>query len=412
MLKTDVVIIGGGAAGFFAAINTALQNPELQIIIVEKSDKLLSKVKISGGGRCNVTHHCFENGLLVKNYPRGEKELRPIFNEFNPEDTLNWFKNYGVEMVAESDGRMFPKSNSSQTIIDCFLSLTHQLGIKIFTQFGIDEIIKEDNLFILKDKNTGNQLKANKVLIATGGFPKENQFKFISNLGHKIISPMPSLFTFNLPGNPITQLMGLSVNPVSVKIKDFKTESTGPLLITHWGLSGPAILKLSAFAARFLGEKNYEFEFRVNWLNNINFDACRELLIKIKNSHNKGEIANYKPEVIPARLWDFFLNKIVQIAPGKKWGEISNKELNQLTETLTNYQFNAKGKTTFKEEFVTCGGVDLKEINLKTMESKLVKNLFFAGEVINADGVTGGFNFQNAWSTAFIASKALSTKMI
>ena len=407
MLSADIVIIGGGAAGFFGAINTAINNPTLKILILEKSDKLLSKVKISGGGRCNVTHHCFENSLLVKNYPRGEKELRQVFNEFNPQNTLDWFKKFGISIVTEEDGRMFPKSNSSQTIIDCFLNLAKELNIKIITGFDVEEI-KKENHFLIISKITKQQITAHKILIACGGFPKLNQFDFITKLGHHIINPVPSLFTFNLPGNTITQLMGLSVKNVSVKIKEMKIEINGPILITHWGLSGPVILKTSAFAARLLAEKNYEFEFRINWLFNKNFDQVKEYILQIKQLHLNGEIVNFKPVEIPARLWDYFIFELIGIPQGKKWRDLSGKELNQLSETLSNQTFKAKGKTTFKEEFVTCGGVDLKEINLKTMESKIIPNLYFAGEILNIDGVTGGFNFQNAWSTSFIASKNLS----
>jgi predicted Rossmann fold flavoprotein len=407
MLSADIVIIGGGAAGFFGAINTAINNPTLKIIILEKSDKLLSKVKISGGGRCNVTHHCFENSLLVKNYPRGEKELRQVFNEFNPQNTLDWFKKFGISIVTEEDGRMFPKSNSSQTIIDCFLNLAKEHNIKIIKGFDVEEI-KKENHFLIISKITKQQITSHKILIACGGFPKLHQFDFITKLGHHIINPVPSLFTFNLPGNTITQLMGLSVKNVSVKIKEMKIEINGPILITHWGLSGPVILKTSAFAARLLAEKNYEFEFRINWLFNKNFDQVKEYILQIKQLHLNGEIVNFKPVEIPARLWDYFIFELIGIPQGKKWRDLSGKELNQLSETLSNQTFKAKGKTTFKEEFVTCGGVDLKEINLKTMESKIIPNLYFAGEILNIDGVTGGFNFQNAWSTSFIASKNLS----
>jgi predicted Rossmann fold flavoprotein len=408
MLNTDIIVIGGGAAGFFGAINTALKNPALKIVILEKSEKLLSKVKISGGGRCNVTHHCFDNSTLVKNYPRGEKELRHVFNEFNPQNTLDWFKKFGITIVAEDDGRMFPKSNSSQTIIDCFLELAKELNIKIITGFNVEEINKKEGNFMVTSKNSNNQITGNKILIACGGFPKINQFDFIKKLGHNVLNPLPSLFTFNLPGNPITQLMGLSVKNASVKIKELKTEINGPVLITHWGLSGPAILKTSAFMAKALADKNYNFEFRINWLYPKNFDEVREYLLEIKHKHANGEIANFKPAEIPGRLWEYFIYEVLGIEAKKKWRDLSAKELNQLNETLFNQTFNAKGKTTFKEEFVTCGGVDLKEINLKTMESKLLPQLYFAGEVINVDGITGGFNFQNAWSTSYIASEGLS----
>jgi predicted Rossmann fold flavoprotein len=408
MLNTDVIVIGGGAAGFFGAINTALKNPALKIVILEKSEKLLSKVKISGGGRCNVTHHCFDNSTLVKNYPRGEKELRQVFNEFNPQNTLDWFKKFGITIVAEDDGRMFPKSNSSQTIIDCFLELAKELNIKIITGFNVEEINKKEGNFMVTSRNSNNQITGNKILIACGGFPKINQFDFIKKLGHNVLNPLPSLFTFNLPGNPITQLMGLSVKNASVKIKELKTEINGPVLITHWGLSGPAILKTSAFMAKALADKNYNFEFRINWLYPKNFDEVREYLLEIKHKHANGEIANFKPAEIPGRLWEYFIYEVLGIEAKKKWRDLSAKELNQLNETLFNQTFNAKGKTTFKEEFVTCGGVDLKEINLKTMESKLLPQLYFAGEVINVDGITGGFNFQNAWSTSYIASEGLS----
>jgi len=399
----DVVVIGGGAAGFFGAINTAIKNPKLKIVILEKTEKLLSKVKVSGGGRCNLTNECSEISQLIKNYPRGERELKKIFHKFTTTDTINWFEGKGVRLKAEDNGRMFPESNQSQTIIDLFLHYAQTLNIKIFTGFNVHQINNQVTKFeIVSTKN--QSIFSKKVLITCGGFSKIEQYHFISCLGINIIPPVPSLFTFNLPQHAITKLMGTSIKNCKVRVLGFKTEVVESVLITHWGLSGPAILKLSSFCARFLNDKNYQFQFSVNWLGSISFEDAAEKLQHLANQHKKGLIYKYPLSEVPQRLWHFLLKEEVKLNEQKKWEEISKKEFNKLTETLVNHVFLSKGKTTFKEEFVTAGGIALNEIDLNTMQCKKIPNLFFAGEILDIDGVTGGFNFQNAWSTAYIAS--------
>jgi len=396
--EIDLAILGGGAAGFFSAIVAAEKFPQLKIILFEKSQHLLSKVKISGGGRCNVTNQCLDNNLLAKNYPRGNKELLGAFHQFSVKDTIEWFKKNGVELLAEKDGRMFPKSNTSQTIVDCLLKKAEELNIKIITQAKID-VKKEGSYFELLFTNAESIYKTKNLIIACGGYPQKNSYDWLNFSGHKIIEPTPSLFTFNVKDKNLASLMGISVQKAKVKILGSKFEFTGPLLITHWGFSGPAVLKLSAFAAIWLKEKNYEYSVEINWLNEMEerntFDFVAE-----KNKHGKKKIVNFDTS-FPERLWRYFLAKS-EIDPESSIAEIPNKKLNKLSELLQHDVYSAIGKTTFKEEFVTAGGIDLKEINFKTMESKLCKGLFFAGEILNIDGITGGYNFQAAWTTGYI----------
>lgn len=404
----NVVIIGGGAAGFFCAINVAQQNPNLDVIIFEKSNKILSKVKVSGGGRCNVTHDCKDIIELSKKYPRGEKFLKKAFHWFSVQNTINWFKQNQIDLKVEEDGRMFPASNSSQTIIDCFLQLTTQLQIKIKLQHEVKNILKVNEIFKL-ELNNGNTLQADFLCIAAGGFPKLNQFNWLLNFNHNIIAPVPSLFTFNLPINHIKTLMGISVTDVYIKISNTNFQSSGSILITHWGLSGPAILKLSAFAALELAILNYNFTIQISWLSEYNFDQLKKEFSLKRINNPKQKIANANSFNLPQRLWQYFLNTI-QINNETTWANLSIKQENSLIKILTDQHFNVSGKTTFKEEFVTCGGIDLNEVDVNTMQSKKNENLFFAGEILNIDGITGGFNFQAAWTTAFIAAKTIAEK--
>ena len=397
----DIIIVGGGAAGFFTAINIVEKNPKLKVAILERGSEVLSKVRISGGGRCNVTHACFEPNELVKFYPRGEKELRGPFHQFCSGDTVEWFSNHGVELKIEDDGRMFPVSNSSQTIIDCFLEATQKLGITVLTGQSVQSIFKKDNLWKIETQN--ENYITEKLILATGSNPKI--WEMLQTFGHAIVTPVPSLFTFNIKDSRIKELPGVSAQ-VSVKVKDTKLTSTGPLLITHWGMSGPAILKLSAWGARILSEKNYQFTIFVNWLNDIDTGDAEKILKDLKQEHAKKAVSKKSPFDFPNRLWESLV-LASNIQEETKWADLSKIQLQNLANQLTNSSFQVNGKSTFKEEFVTAGGIDLKEINFKTMESKLHENLYFAGEILNIDAVTGGFNFQNAWTSGFILANAI-----
>ena len=407
-MPKQIYIIGGGAAGFFCAINLAEKNPDYSIVILEKSTKLLSKVRISGGGRCNVTHACFDAKELVKNYPRGSKELLGAFMRFGPADMINWLKSKQIAVKTEADGRMFPASNSSETIVNCFLNEARNLGIKIeqdCSMLDMKQSEKGIQLQVQKQHSRIEEIKADAVVVCTGGFNQLKSYEFFKNTGHSIHSPLPSLFTFNVPNNPVHELMGLSVPNVKVKIKCSSYFTEGPLLITHWGFSGPAVLKLSAFAAKELAAENYQTTVTVNWLN----EEQNEARICLQNSfrvNTKTQISNLQEFVFPKRLWHFLITK-AEIPSHKLCCEITKKELNKLVECLVNDQYEMNGKTTFKEEFVTCGGIDLKEVDFKTMQSKKWNNLYFAGEILNIDGITGGFNFQAAWTTSWIAAQAI-----
>lgn len=397
----DIIIVGGGAAGFFTAINIVEKNPKLKVAILERGSEVLSKVRISGGGRCNVTHACFEPNELVKFYPRGEKELRGPFHQFCSGDTVEWFSNHGVELKIEDDGRMFPVSNSSQTIIDCFIEATRKLGIAVLTGQSVQSIFKKDDFWKIETPN--ENFTAEKLILATGSNPKI--WEMLHTFGHAIVNPVPSLFTFNIKDPRIKELPGVSTQ-VSVKVKDTKLTSTGPLLITHWGMSGPAILKLSAWGARILAEKKYQFTIFVNWLNDLDTDDAEKILKELKQKHAKKVVSKKSPFELSNRLWESLV-LASGISAETKWADLSKIQLQNLANQLANSSFQVNGKSTFKEEFVTSGGVDLKEINFKTMESKLHPNLYFAGEIVNIDAVTGGFNFQNAWTSGYILANAI-----
>ena len=401
--KLNIAIIGGGAAGFFAAINCKLNYPNYNVVIYEKSKKVLSKVKISGGGRCNVTNATFSIADLSKKYPRGNKALKKVFSQFNPKHTVEWFESRDVPLVTQDDLCIFPQSQNSQNIIDCFELECKKLGIKVEIQHKLTHLTKQNKEFNLIF-NDVNKIVADKVVVTIGGQPKINGLTFLSEVGHNFITPVPSLFTFNMPNEKITELMGIVVEKTIVKIQSTKLIEDGPLLVTHWGMSGPAILKLSAWGARVLEEKSYHFKIQVNWVNDTNYSTIETHILKEIEKHQSKKISNQKIAHIPTRLWDFLLNKI-EIDTDKRWGELSKKDTNKIINILLNDTYKVEGKTTFKEEFVTAGGVDLNEVNFNTMESKIVDGLYFAGEVLDVDGITGGFNFQAAWSTAFVASQ-------
>lgn len=405
MKQADVIIIGGGAAGFFTAINAAEKTPHLKIAILERGKEVLTKVKISGGGRCNVTHAEFLPKELTQNYPRGEKELLGPFHTFMTGDTIEWFEKRGVELKIEEDGRMFPTSNSSQTIIDCFLSETKRLGVEVLLSQPVKEIQKNEGRYILTTST--DTFSAEKIVVTTGSNPKI--WKLLKDLGHSIVPAVPSLFTFNIKDSRIADLPGLSTN-ASVKVldKNGKTvlESDGPLLITHWGMSGPAILKLSAWGARILEPIKYNFTIEVNWLNTLTEEDVLDSLKNLKILQGKQTIYKYAQFELPKRLWQSIV-KAAGIAETLTRAETTRENFQNLANQLTAAIFEVNGKSTFKEEFVTAGGVDLKEVNFKTFESRVCKNLFFAGEVLDIDAITGGFNFQNAWTGGYIVSQNL-----
>jgi len=406
-VSQQLIVIGGGAAGFFCAVNAARLNPALEVIILEKSNKLLSKVKVSGGGRCNVTHACYSIAEMIKKYPRGSAFLKKAFHHFFTTDTIAWFKKRGVELKAEADGRMFPETDSSQTIIDCLIKESNKYGIDIRMNKEVKDMYTEDAKWklVMKDDSV---LKADFVCISSGGYPKKVQYDWLQKADHYIEEPVPSLFTFNMPGNPITELMGVSVEKIIVKIAGTKLAEEGPLLITHWGMSGPAVLKLSAWGARELAICNYRFTISVNWIPDYNENSLREKFQQLRFALASQKIINRNPFALPNRLWEYLLNQS-GINGDLRWADLPAKEQNKLIKILCASEYPVSGKTTFKEEFVTSGGIQLNEIDFKTMQSKKHQGLFFAGEIINVDGLTGGFNFQNAWTTGWIAAKAISS---
>ncbi|MBC9813926.1 NAD(P)/FAD-dependent oxidoreductase [Crocinitomicaceae bacterium CZZ-1] len=400
VVTLDVAVIGGGAAGFFAAIHA--KNTTNTVAIFEKSAKLLSKVKISGGGRCNVTNACFDNELLSGYYPRGEKQLRRAFYQFNARSTVEWYESRGVKLKTYPDNCIFPQANDSQVIIDCLLKECYGRGVTLQVQHSVKAIRKENEIFIL---TLDEQLVyAKKVIVTTGGQPKMSGLKWLEELGLKIVPPVPSLFTFNMPGNPIRELMGNVVEQTTVKIEGTKLTGKGPLLITHWGMSGPAILQLSAWGARILEEKKYRFSIFVNWLDEMKEEALRERLQRHKKEQPEKMLSNANPFSITNKIWQFLLQKY-ELPAQVRWKELEGKSLNKLITALLFDKYDVSGKTTFKEEFVTAGGVHLSEIDFNTMESKKINGLYFAGEVLDIDGITGGFNFQAAWTTGYIAGK-------
>ena len=420
----DVIVIGGGAAGFYAAIQIAEDNPKLTVAIFERGKTVLGKVKVSGGGRCNVTHAEFNPKELVNNYPRGKKELLGPFYTHCTRDVMQFFEERGVPLKIEEDGRIFPISNSSQSIIDCFMGEVERLSIKVLRNNTVKTFESSSEVskgWQITTKNKHYHCK--KLLVATGSSPK--MWQLLQQLGHKIVPPAPSLFTFNINDERIQGIQGLSTNAevkvlpkrkydskISIQLKSVIKqepilEADGPLLITHWGLSGPAVLKLSAWGANILNELDYNFRIEVNWLPDYSTESLERLFKEIKDIEAKKTVLKTKAVDLPRRLWNS-LAKAAGITSELRWAEASKEKLRLLAEQLTKCNFKVEGKSTFKEEFVTAGGIDLKEINFKTFESKKLENVFFAGEVINVDAITGGFNFQNAWTGAYIAAKAIA----
>lgn len=401
-----LIVIGGGAAGFFCAINAAAQNPALRVILLEKTGKLLSKVRISGGGRCNVTHACFSISEMARKYPRGEKFVKKTFHTFFTRDTIDWFAARGVTLKAEADGRMFPDTDSSQTIIDCLLQQAGKYKIDIRLNAEVKSIAQTAHGFGLQLAD-GRALQADHIAVACGGYPKSSMFQWLTETGHSIEEPVPSLFTFNIPQHPILALMGVSVGEVQAKINGTKLKEQGPVLITHWGLSGPAILRLSAWGARELQQRGWHFTVQLNWLPAFNEETLREDIGRRRHLLGSQQVQHRNPFGLPARLWEFLVAQS-GVPPGCRWAELPAKEQNKLIRNLCGYELEVKGKTTYKEEFVTAGGIRLSEVDPATMMSKKVPGLYFAGEILDIDGITGGFNFQNAWTSGYIAAQSIA----
>ncbi len=406
MNSLTIVVVGGGAAGFFGAITSAQHYPEHRILLLEKTRQVLAKVRISGGGRCNVTHACFDPALLVKNYPRGHKELRGPFSRFQSKDTIQWFESRGVILKTEEDGRMFPITDRSDTIIECLLNETKRVGVELQLEQGVQTIRRRDPQGFILELSNGQQLECDRLLLATGSSPKI--YPLIEQLGHTVIPLVPSLFTFNIPDSPFLDLQGVAVSPVLVQLPQWGFEQLGPLLFTHWGLSGPAVLKLSAWAARELHSLHYQTQVLVNWIPLLAEEEVRQRLQESKQGVALRQVGTEPHFSLPKQLWKRLVN-LAGIPEEVRWSALSHKQLQALVRQLRCTSLNIQGKTTYKQEFVTCGGVALEEVDFKTMESRIVPGLYFAGEILNIDGVTGGFNFQNAWTTGWLAGQSMGS---
>ncbi len=407
-----LIVIGGGAAGIFCAVNAARKARDLEVTVLEKTGKLLSKVKVSGGGRCNVTHACFEIGEMVKRYPRGGHFVRKAFHRWFTSDTIGWFRERGVELKTEEDGRMFPVSDDSQTIIDCLMKEVNSYGveIRVHAEVKVVEVVGAGGAAVsrfLVRLADGRVLEADYLCVACGGYAKSEAFEWIRALGHSVEEPVPSLFTFNMPGESITKLMGVTVPEVQVKIVGSKLVEKGPLLITHWGLSGPVVLKLSAWGARELAAGGYRFGIQVNWIPEFTEQKARERLQGLRYERAGQAVSSKNIFGLPQRLWEYFLTT-AGIAEGVRWADLPAREQNKLIGLLCAGNFTIQGKTTFKEEFVTAGGVRLSEVDPGSFQSRKVPGLFFAGETLDVDGVTGGFNFQHAWTSGWVAADTIA----
>ena len=411
-MRKRLAVIGGGAGGFFCAVNAARMNTNLDVVLLEKTSKLLSKVKISGGGRCNVTHALFDIGEMSRRYPRGQNFVKKTFHQFFTTDTIAWFEQRGVKLKAERDGRMFPVTDSSQTIIDCLMNEANSYGVEIRPMSEVKSFTtasrgqQPGNAKFEIELSGSRSMTADFVCLATGGYPKAAMFDWLKQTGHSFSLPVPSLFTFNLPKHPITELMGVSVEIARVKIESSKLVEEGPVLITHWGLSGPAVLRLSAWGARELAEKEYSFNAHLNWLPEHSEQSLKEHFQENRRAHATKKIGNQNLG-LPNRLWQFLLQQS-GVKEDIRFADLSAKTENSLIKNLVDYVVEVKGKTTFKEEFVTAGGINLSEVDANTMMSRKVPNLFFAGEVLDVDGITGGFNFQHAWTSGWVAAKSIS----
>jgi predicted Rossmann fold flavoprotein len=411
MKKKQLIVVGGGAAGFFCAVNAARLCPELKVAIVEKGSRVLQKVGVSGGGRCNVTHACDSVTAMSKCYPRGEKFVKKAFHHFFVQDTIAWFAHRGVALKTEEDGRMFPVTNSSQTVIDCLLREANKYGVDLLLNFPVMALHPANGGWQVLGSQ-GRSLEADFLCIACGGFPKPEQFGWLtSGTGHRVVSPLPSLFTFNVPRHPLTALMGIAVPRAIIRIAGTKLESEGPVLITHWGLSGPAVLRTSAFGARVLAEKGYQYKIHINWLPEWNETSLRELIIRHRQQKGQQKVVNTDWLKLPQRLL-LFLMQEAGIAADSRWTDVPAAAQNKWVKSLCSYEMDAHGKTTFRDEFVTAGGIELAEVDSSTMRSRLHPQLYFAGEILDVDGITGGYNFQHAWTSGFIAADNIARACI
>ncbi len=406
MKTLNVVVIGGGAAGFFGAIATAEAHPQARVVLLEAAMDPLAKVRISGGGRCNVTHHCFDPALLVPYYPRGGKALRGAFSRFQPRDTVAWFETRGVKLKVEADGRMFPVTDDSETIIDCLEGEARRLGVRVRSRAAVQAVQRQGARFVV-DLRTGEALECDRILLATGSSPQGH--RIATALGHTIEPPVPSLFTFTVPDGPLRALAGVAVESVDLKLAVVGGKpltQKGPLLITHWGLSGPAVLKLSAWGARLLHDQRYQGDLTINWLPNLSLEALREALQRMRQEAPKRAIATSNPVDLPRRLWRYLVAR-ADLEETLTWANLPKAGLNRLVTELHQGHYAVQGKGAFKDEFVTCGGVNLGEVDFKTLQSRCCPGLFLAGEILDIDGVTGGFNFQSAWTTGWLAGQSL-----
>ena len=399
-------IIGGGAAGFFSAVTLAQKNPDADVSIFDSGKQFLRKVKISGGGRCNVTHSCFEPKELALHYPRGEKELKGAFYTWQPRDTVDWFEERGVQIKTEDDGRMFPVSDNSQSIIDCLHRQVIKNGVVLCEGIGVKSLLHEEEQFTLGFSN-GMSKRFDRVCVATGSMKSSSLTTSLEKLGHSIEPLAPSLFAFDITDERLKELAGISLENVSVRVKSNGKSQTGPILITHRGLSGPAILKLSAWEARQLNESDYQFEIELNWLGVRTESDLQTLFARMRNQKGQQLVKTKLFEELPRRLWEKILSS-VKIEGTLQWAQLPKKLEAQLIKELITATFQVRGKTMNKEEFVTCGGIRLKEVNFKKMESRVIPHLYFAGECLDYDGITGGFNFQGAWTTGYIAGTSMA----
>ena len=404
MIKVNVAIVGGGASGFFAAIIAKSKNPNANVTIFEKNQKALAKVMITGGGRCNLTNTFEDISDLKHAYPRGYKLMKRLFKQFDYHEVYKWFEDNGVPLVTQEDLCVFPKSQEASSIVNFLVNKARRLGVNVMTGYKLEKTIQtEDGRFMLYFKNGQTQI-FDRVAITTGGSPNINDLNHLRELGHEIETPIPSLFTFNIADKKVLALMGTVVNPVMTSISSTKFRSQGPLLVTHWGFSGPAILKLSSHAARYLHENNYNVDISVNWTNVANRSEIEEYIKKIVSENPNKQLASLRPYDMPSRLWTYIIDKLC-ISREKKWAELGKSGINRIIEALTNDIYHVSGKGAYRDEFVTCGGVSLSNIDYHTLESKICPHLFFAGEVLDIDAITGGFNLQAAWTTGYIVGQ-------
>lgn len=405
--RLHIAVVGGGAAGFFAAIAAKQTNPEARVTIFERGQKVLAKVLITGGGRCNLTNSFAQITDLKQAYPRGDKMMKRLFNVFSHKDTCQWFEQRGVKLVKQDDECVFPVSQSAQSVVDALTHEAHKLGVEVRTGYAVEAVKQMGNGDLQLLFKVQKPLTVQRAAITTGGSPQTNALQYLANLGHNIVQPLPSLFTFNIADATFKALMGTVVEGVTVSLVGTKHKATGPLLVTHWGASGPAILKLSSYGARYVHDCGYQFPIAVNWIGLTNSALVAEHLQGIVDSNPRKLLTSVHPFGLPTRMWQYILKKTA-LGADKRWDELGKKGLNKLVESLTNDQYKVTGKGAFREEFVTCGGVSLSDINLNTMESKVCKNLYFAGEVLDVDAITGGFNLQAAWTTGYVAGKAMA----